>query len=398
MDNTNTISRSGERLIIFLSLLIIVVTPFAADSYTPSLPAITKSLHSNTHYMQLTMAIYLLGVALSQLFYGPLSDSYGRRPIILIGLGITFLGSVLCAFATSLTFLLAARFIQGAGAGVCNALYRALLRDCFSGAKMAQAGSYASMFYTRAYSIAPILGGYIEFYYGWRMNFMCISLIILIIFLLLWCLLPETHTTRTKVNTLKTIFHNYYTLLSSFTFISYTFISSLALSGLIAYYTVAPFLMQNVVGLTAVEFGWMSIGLAAGMFIGQYINARYVIKYGIYKMLHLGVAIMLLSGLIMLSLALHGVINIYSIIFPIGLFSVGAGLVFSNAMAAAFQAFGHIAGSGGAMYGFLQILGTSLTSLFVSTLHTANQLPLAIIFTSLGCVALITVGIVRLVE
>lgn len=388
--NEPTLLSSQERWLIFLALLIIIVTPFAADSYTSSMPAITRALGTTTDLMQLTMTLYLFGASLSQLVYGPLSDRYGRRPIILYGLMITVAGSISCAAAGSLTFLLLARFIQGAGAGVCNALFRAVLRDSFSGAKMAQAGSYASMFYTVAYAGAPMIGGYIETYFGWRANFIFAAAVMFAILTTLYAYFPETHlkldSTATKFKDIRT---NYMSLLRSPVFIGYTFISSLAFSGLVSYYTAAPFILQNVVGLTAVQFGWLSLGLAVGMFIGQYANAKLVVRIGVSRMLLYGLLLMTFSGFFMLLFGVMGILNTWVVIVPVIIFSIASGFVFANAMTNAFQLVGHIAGVAGAMYGFLQILGSSLTTILVSGLHERTQVPLASVYLGLGLAALI---------
>ena len=147
-----TITKKSEddksALIACMVALIAIMAPFLADSYTPSLPAITHALGSSANVMQLTMSLYLLGASLAQLFYGPCSDRYGRRPLIIIGLITSVIGSLLCGLANVAWFLLLARVIQGIGAGACNALFRAVMRDQFSGSKLAQVGSYIGMLYT----------------------------------------------------------------------------------------------------------------------------------------------------------------------------------------------------------------------------------------------------------
>lgn len=380
----------NDRVIVFLSVLILIVTPFAADSYTPSMPAIANAFHTTRDQVQLTMTWYLIGVAVSQLIYGPMSDRHGRRPIILIGLAITIVGSLLCATANTLTFLLGARLIQGIGAGVCNGLFRAVLRDSFSGAKMSRVGSYAGMFYTIAFALAPIFGGYIQYYLGWRENFLFITFVVFTITFALSVMLPETNlklditATRAKI-----VLRNYASLIASPHFLGYTFISSLAFSGLIAYYTAAPFLMQNVIGLSSVEFGWLSLGLAIGMFVGQYLNAKYVAKRGINPLLLFGLFMMFGSGVLMWVLGEMGFLNTFVVITPVIIFSIAAGLVFSNAMTNAFQYVGYIAGAAGGMYGFLQIIGASFTSVLVSGFHAETQIPLAMVYTALGACSLV---------
>lgn len=386
---TETALNTRDRWLIFLALLIIVVAPFTADSYTPSMPAIAEALRISADQTQLTMTLYLLGAAVSQLIYGPMSDHYGRKPIILSGLMITILGSAVCAYADSLLLLLAGRLIQGCGAGVCNALFRAVLRDSFSGPKMSQAGSYASMFYTVAFAGAPIIGGYITSYFGWHANFVFTMFFIIVIAILLAIFLPETHIQTDKSLTqLHRVTHNYLDLVMSPVFVGYSLISSLAFSGLVSYYTSAPFILQRLVGLTPIQFGWISLALAVGMFVGQFANAKWVVKKSVGKMLLLGLILMCISGFSMLIFGLFGILNTTVVVVPTILFCIASGFVFSNAMADAFHPFGHIAGSAGAMYGFIQIIGSSLVSMIVSHLHEESQLPLAYVYCGLGFTAL----------
>lgn len=383
-------SKFQERLIVFLSLLIVIITPMASDSYTPSLPAMARALGTSNDGMQLTMTTYLLGVSFSQLIYGPLSDRYGRRPIILAGLVITLIGSLLCAASNSLIFILLARLIQGSGAGVCNGLFRALMRDQFSGPKMSQVGSYAGMMYTIAFAGAPVIGGYIQTYFDWRSNFIFVALVVFAILVTLWSMLPETHHKKDiKATKLKNVLRNYFSLIISPTFVGYTVISSLAYSGFVAYYTAAPFILETEVGLSPKQFGWLSLGIAIGLFIGMFINIRLVVRLGVSFLLLVGIIIMFLSGCAMLITGMLNILNTTAIIVPVILFATASSFVFTNAMTNAFEEVGHIAGVAGGMYGCIQILGASLTSILVVKLSETTQVPLASILTGLSLFAII---------
>lgn len=390
MKNQQTKLTAQDKWLIFLTLLIIIATPFASDSFTPSLPAITRAFGSTADQMQLTMTLYLLGVAVSQLIYGPLSDRIGRRPIILIGLSIGIIGSLVCVFAVSTPMILLGRLIQGSGVGVTNALYRAFMKDSFAGEKMAVAGSYAGMFYSVAYAIAPILGGYIQAYFGWRANFIFVAFVLSVLLIVLFFYLPESNLQKNPAATqFKSMVKNYWDLLTSPIFVGFTLIASLAFSGMISYYTSAPFLLEDKVGVLPQQFGWLSIMLAGGLFLGQWLNAKVVIRFTATRMLFLGICIMTLSGLAMLIFGLCSILNVWVIVIPVFFFCIAGGLVFTNAMTLAFQGAGKIAGVAGAMYGFIQILGSSLTSFLLSILHEQTQVPLAWVYTGLGLVSII---------
>lgn len=383
-------STSKPAVLFFLLCLFAIIVPFMADSYTPSLPAIAHHFNGKVSEVQLTITLYLLGVALSQLIYGPLSDIFGRRPIILIGLAITLLGSLICSVAQSISMILIGRLITGMGAGASVALSRAIMRDCYAGASMARVGSYTGIFYTLAFALAPALGGLIQGKFGWRMNFIVIAFVIAGTLFITLRYLPETHllphhTTRQ----IKVIIKQYFMLLTSPVFLGYVLLTSVAYSGFIAYYTAAPFLFITELQLTPEHFGFLSLAIAIGLFLGMYINARLVIVIGINIMLWIGLVAMTMSGLWMLSLAYLGHITVAAVLLPVVLFSTASGFLFSNAMTHALHPFGHIAGIAGGLYGCLQVLTGSATSLLLSHFHQNTQLPLAIIFTSLGVIGLV---------
>jgi DHA1 family 2-module integral membrane pump EmrD-like MFS transporter len=382
--------------IAFLAGLISIIAPFASDSYVPSLPAITKSLLSTDNQMQLTMSLYFLGASLAQLIYGPLSDRYGRRIMVLIGLSICVLGSFLCAISITGFMLIASRFLQGIGAGACNGLFRAIMRDKFSGAKLAQVGSYVGIVYPVTYAVAPILGGYVEILSGWRMSFIVSGIVVFLATIIVWKYLPETnHSLDKDAIQISKIMRNYLHLLTHSKFLGYTLISSLAFSGFVCYFTSAPFLLENKVGLSPAQFGWLSIFLALATIISQFINIKFVMKRGIKYMMFFGILLMMIGGVSMLIFALLGILNTWVMVIPITIFSLASGFVFSNAMAGAFESFGNMAGMAGAMYGFIQMIGSVVVSIFLSRLQEETQLPLSIIFT---CLSLAALGIFYLIH
>lgn len=386
-ENKNKLTRAIFVVIIMFTSLAQV----AADMYTPSLPYIAKSLGTNSNAMQLTMSIYMLGFSLSHLYYGPLSDRIGRKPPILNGIILCMLGSLFCFLAPSGNVIIIGRFIQGMGMGACSSVGRPLLRDYVSGGQLAKLGSHLGMINVFVVASAPALGGYIQHYLGWRANFIVLFLYSGLTLYLLWKMLPETnHHLNPQATQLKPMLANYRIVLASKTFIGYTLCSCFAYAGLIAYMTVAPFLMQSVVGLSPVEFGWLSFLIACSFFLSTFINARWVLKWGIAAMVLAGSILIFLSGLLMLCLGTAGFLNTWVIMLPVAILSLGVGFTFANAFAGAFHPFPTMSGSAGALYGFIQVLGASVASALMATLHASTQIPLAIMLTLLGLFSLIS--------
>ncbi|MCD6047468.1 MAG: bcr 1 [Gammaproteobacteria bacterium] len=387
-----TTTQRHEFFVIASMFLLASLTPFTLDGYTPSLPSIALVFHANEGLVQLTMSLFLLGSALTQLIYGPLSDRFGRKKIILIGISLCLFGSILCTLSKTILWLITARFIQGAGTGAANSLFRAVMRDVFGGNRMAQVASYLGMAFTVVLAAAPVLGGYFQVHFGWRASFIFMAALSAFDLIIIARFLPETNGNLSADSTrLSVIGKTYYSLLSHRNFVAYTLCSTIAFASLMTYYAIGPFLLQNDLKFTPIQFGYMSILIAGTTTIGQFINAKLVLEYGTEKMLRVGVYLMLLSGISMVAIFFLGIFSKIAIILPVLLISTAAGFVFSNAMAGAFYPFPHIAGMAGAMYGSLQILGSGASTLIASS-FLPSQASLA--FTELA-LALCALGMVK---
>ena len=385
----NTPKKTLTRTLFALTLMIASLAQITADMYVPSLPYMAKTLNVSNHAIQLTVAIYLLGFSFSNLYYGPLSDRIGRRKPLLIGIGLTALGGLICMLAQSAAFIMLGRLVQGLGVGSCNSVGRSFMRDLFSGSHLAKLGSHIGMVSVFVVAAAPTVGGYIQHYFGWRSVFLILFSYSCLVWILLWQAFPETnldlnpHATRVR-----TILKNFYILLRSKTFLGYALCSSFAYAGLLSYMTVAPFILQDVIGLTAVQFGWLSFLIACSLFISTFLNSRYVIIKGIPFMVSIGTCLMFSGSTIMLIFGLLNYLNLWVIMLPMTLFSMGVGFTFSNAFAGAFHPFPRMAGAVGALYGCLQIVGAAAASALIAGLPDTTQMPLAGFLVTLSLLAI----------
>ncbi len=377
-------------LLLTIILTIASLGQVAAEIYVPSLPAITRQFQTNSSLIQLTLAAFLFSFSASHLIYGPISDRIGRRKPIIFGIGLSILGSLICLFAANVYVLILGRLVQGFGFGVCSSVGRTLSRDLLAGEYLARVASQMAMINSFVVASAPIMGGYIQHYLNWRINFLFLVIYAGFILILIVYKLPETIQKRNPEATkLKVISQNYITILTHPNFMGYTFCATFAYSGIIAYLTVAPFLLENSAGLTPIQFGWLAFLIACVMFGSAFINSRLIVKKGIPAMIKFGISFMIGGGLLMLMLAMAGFLNLVVIIIPVLVFCIGASLTFSNAFAGAFHAFADRAGAASGIYGCLQVGIASLISALLAGTKTHDQIPLAVILLLLGLAAAI---------
>ncbi|MBA2649840.1 MAG: multidrug effflux MFS transporter [Legionella sp.] len=377
----NKKSKYNKLVSLAIILLISSLGQVTTDLYLPSLPSMAKSLGVNISWIQFTIAIYLSGFCVSQLIYGPWSDAVGRRVPLLTGLFINFIGGLLCWFSPNIYLLYLGRLLQGLGVGAANALARPILRDLFEKETLAIYNSYLAVSSVFILSTAPVIGGYIQHYAGWRFNFLFLGLYGLFILCSFYFKVPETsqhhHLTNYKF---KVIVMNAKTLLKSSIFLKFALCPLFTYAGITAWLTAGPIVLQEKVGLSPVQFGWLYILSGIGFIVGAFLNAKLVTRFGIHKMMEHGFFCQLSAGGFMLFFYLLGYINTVVIIAPIILFMMGASLVFPNSSAGALTPFPKIAGMAGALFGFIQILGGALSSSSIALVQGDNQLPIAIAF------------------
>lgn len=354
-----------------------------SDIYTPSLPAIADSLDTSINSVQMSMAVYLFGLAFSQLIYGPLSEGIGRRIPLLLGLFISLIGCILAIFATSIQMLILARFVQGAGVGACAALWRSIFRDLFTKEEISKYASYMSIVITFVVPAAPVLGGYLQEHFGWQANFVFLAFYTLAAFLVTAFMLHETsqhhHSERLRKEFIVGTFKQ---LLSCKTFMGFSLAVFVSYGAFFAWFVVGPVLVIDVLQFSPVEFGWITF-ICGGSAIGLagLVNGRLAPLYGIMTMLRVGWSITIFAGILMLGLYYVYSINIYALVIPVIIFYFGISMIWPNAFAGAFANVAEIAGYAGAVYGFILMAGGATMGSLMSKLPDQNQLPLALVMT-----------------
>ena len=369
--------------ILFLILVFVgCLASVSSDIYAPSLVAISKEFDARIDHIQWSMAVFMMGLSLSQLIYGPLSEGIGRKRTLIIGLVIACFSSALCIYVQTIEWLLIGRFVQGFGMGACATMWRSIFRDRFKGAELAQYSSYLTVLVTLIIPAAPALGGYLQEYYGWRSSFEFIFIYSVLSLVMVLFLYQETnvhhHKSRLKQSF---IFKTYKQVLCNKGFMGFSLCTFLTYGAFFSWYNTGPVLLIKGTGLSPVEFGWFTFFAGGGaMALAAFINARVVKKVGIAFMLRLGWGIMFSAGvLLLISYFIYGV-HFMAIAIPFVLFYFGATFIWPGCFSGAFQNLGNISGYAGSVYGTLQIAGAAVIGSLVSYLPDQNQIPLAFVF------------------
>lgn len=360
-----------------------VFSQVAADIYAPSIPAISQDLSTSIDNVQWTMSIYMFGVAGMQFFYGAISEVWGRKAPMILGVVIMFAGSLICIQADDINMLLMGRLVQGIGISSCACLWRSVFRDSFSGDELAKYASYATMIVMFVLPGAPLLGGYIQDYYGWHGTFVFIAGYAVFAIILLTFGMQETSTNHNISNiSFKVICRNYLILLRSPLFMGTIFSVFLSFGAFFSWFVIGPVILIDKIGIAPSEFGIISCVCGIiGFGIGGFTNGKFVKKYGIPNMLRFGWSIMVFGGvLLFIGYFVFG-LELWSIVIPIAIFFYGTAFIWPNAFATAFSPFGHMAGYAGALYGTTQVGGGAVLASIFSYLPDDNQLIFSIVIT-----------------
>ena len=348
-------------LLFFVILLAVCLTQFASDIYAPSLPNIASKLHTTIDLAQWSMAIYMLGVALSQLVYGPLSEGVGRKPPLMGGLLVMLMGTLFCFFASGIDTLIWGRFIQGCGAGSCASLWRSIFRDVFSGEDLAKYGSYLVIFIMFIVPAAPVLGGYLQDVYGWRACFVFMSLYTVVALCAVgWGFTETNQHQNTERLKLSYVAKTYSTLLLNPIFMGVTCCTFLSYGAFFAWFVSGPVLLIDGLGISPVAFGWITfLGGGTAYALAGWLNGRVVKRFGMPYMMRFGWSIMIASSVLMLASQMMFNLTLGGVVVPIILFYFGSTFIWPNAFATAFTPFGTIAGYTAALYGSMQVGGAA---------------------------------------
>ncbi|MAS04737.1 MAG: Bcr/CflA family drug resistance efflux transporter [Ahrensia sp.] len=374
---------TGPRPALLTLVLFAAVSPLAINMFVPSMPDIANDLGAPYATIQLGLSLYLFMTAWLQLAIGPLSDLYGRRPVIYTGLGLFMIGTVICIFAESASWFLAGRIIQsGSAAGMV--LSRAIVRDIYPREKAASAMGYMVMGMAVAPMLGPAIGGAIAELTNWRMTFVVLGLFGAAAIILGLFNLPETN--RFRGTPLRKQIDSYKTLTRLPLFWLYAGASGFSSAGFFSFVGGAPAVSAVYLDLSPSTYGLYFIFTAFGYSAGNFLTGRFSERRGLERMMIEGAYITLSGPLITILLFSMGIEHPLAFFMPMALVGLGNGLTLPNATAAAISLKPDSAGATSGLLGAIQIGIGAVASVIAGIIVGTEGLPIPLCaFIALGC-------------
>jgi MFS transporter, DHA1 family, multidrug resistance protein len=356
---------------------LVALGPLSTDLYLPSLPGLLRHFGADIAQVQLTLSIFLLGLAGGQLVYGPLSDRFGRRPVLLAGLVIYTLASLACVAASGISTLIAARFLQACGACAGPVVCRAVVRDVYGREGAARVLSYMGAAMALAPALGPILGGFIEGWLGWRANFAVLALYGAAGLCVTLAILPETAPHRDEPIAIGSLLHGYGALMKARGYLGFVLACALAYGGIFSFISGSSFVFVDILGLRPQAYGLCFAAIVLGYMSGTLAGGRMTRRMGIERMVRVGGWIAAAGGLILAFVIWTEGASVPGILLPTTVYMLGTGLILPNAMAGAIGPFPRIAGTAAALLGFVQMGIAAAVGVAIGHLADGTARPMA---------------------
>jgi MFS transporter, DHA1 family, multidrug resistance protein len=344
-------------LIVLILSLLLGIQPVTTDLYLPALPALTEGFGAPISHAQLTLSAMLLAFGTSQLFWGPLSDRFGRRPILLCGLGAYTLAAIGSTFAPSMVMLIAWRVVQGAAMGAVVMSARAIVRDLYQpldGARTMSKG--LSGLGVLACICAPV-GGVLSQVYGWRVTLMAPAVFGAITLGLVVLRFQETLQQRNPLAVQPaTLVRTWAHILRNPTFLAFSALSAASYGGLFTFLATSSFVFIKVLGLGRTHYGLVMFSMCFAYLAGTFVCRRLLPRYGVRRSVSIAACLTLSGGILMAAATWAGLQNVWVILLPYYLFMLGHGVHQPCGQSGAVGPFPQAAGAASALNGFVMMV------------------------------------------
>ena len=361
--------------------------PLAIDFYLPGFPAMAQAFATDEKHIQLTLAVYFLGLSIGQLVYGPIADRFGRRVPLLVGVVLFTAASLACAFAPTLEWLIGARFVQALGGCAGMVLSRAIVSDKCDAVGSAKVFSQLMLVMGLAPILAPMLGGLLVNLYDWQAIFITLTGFSAMAALAVALGLPESLPANVPRQPLSGALRQYGRLLKDREFLGHALTGGIAMAGMFAYIAGSPFVFIKLYDVPAEHYGWLFGSNAAGFILVAQVNARLLAKRGPAFLLSRIVWVYLAAGLTLLAVSALHTQQLWPLLIPLFVCIASLGCIIPNASACAMSGQGARAGSASAMLGCLQFSVAAAAAWLVGALHDGSAMPMAMVISLCGVVS-----------
>ena len=355
-----------------------MVGPLAIDTYLPSFPAIAQTFNASPLLIQQTLSVFLFTFAFMMLFYGTMSDSFGRRPVILVSLVLYIIASIGAATAPTLGWLLASRVLQGLAAGAGTVIGRAIVQDRFSGAQAQKILSHIMMVFGLAPAIAPVLGGWLQVWFGWRSIFYFLAAFGILMFAVVYRLLPESlPEKRRHPFHLGAIATNYWKVLCHRQFLLLSIAVGMTFGGFALYIGSAAYFVMNILHLPETGFAWLFIPLISGMMVGSALAGKFAQRYTANSLIWFAYGLMSLAAISNIAYNTFFAATVPWAVLPLFFYSFALAIAMPPMTLSALNHFPNNSGLASSMQSFIQMLLFALVSGLLAPLLFDSALKLA---------------------
>lgn len=381
--------KPGIGLVVGVLVLASSVSIMSTDMYTPSLPDLADWFETTPTRVKLTISLNMIAFGLAQLLHGPLSDRFGRKPVLVVSSVFVIFLSLACAMAQTIDQLILARILLGIAAAAEAVIGLAIIKDLYNEKEQVKALALLGMVIAITPAAAPILGGYLHVAFGWQSNFYVISGMALLAMIVVIKVLPESTTPNPDALKARNLVSGYAALLKNTDFLVHCSILGVALGLIFVFVTGAPFVLINNLGVSPDEFGYYQAGIVVAFFFGSVLASQLADHWEAMSLLLLGVTLVLLGAALLSVVILAGLTTPFTLTGTYMILTFGMGPLFAVAPSRALRSIKGQAGYASAMLSGIEQTMAGAAAVMISVLHDGTARPMALVTVFLGLMLIV---------